>query len=159
MNRLFNTKNFYLIVALLSIFTLISAIYIEYVLGAKPCKLCLYQRIPYVVAIFICFFGYSNLKNILWIYFLSLTFLVSLLLSGYHAGIENNIFAEFSGCTANNLNITNKEDLLKSLSENTPNCKDVMFRIFGLSLATINMFISALIVIISLVIIRHEKNR
>ena len=147
MNRLLNTKNFYLIVALLSIFTLISAVYIEYVLGAKPCKLCLYQRIPYVVAIFICFFGYSNLKNILWIYFLSLTFLVSLFLSGYHAGIENNI------------NITNKEDLLKSLSENIPNCKDVMFKIFGLSLATINMFISALIVIISLVIIRHEKNR
>ena len=95
----------------------------------------------------------------MWIYFLSLTFLVSLFLSGYHAGIENNIFAEFSGCTANNLNITNKEDLLKSLSENIPNCKDVMFKIFGLSLATINMFISALIVIISLIIIRNEKNR
>ena len=159
MNRLFNTKNFYLIVALLSIFTLISAVYIEYVLDAKACKLCLYQRIPYVFAIFVCFFGYINLKNILWIYVLSLTFLSSFLLSGYHSGIENNIFADFSGCTANNLNITNKEDLLKSLSENTPNCKDVMFRIFGLSLATINMFISALIVIISLVIIRHEKNR
>ena len=106
MNRLFNTKNFYLIVALLSIFTLISAVYIEYVLDAKACKLCLYQRIPYIFAIFVCFFGYSNLKNILWIYVLSLTFLSSFLLSGYHTGIENNIFAEFSGCTANNLKIT-----------------------------------------------------
>ena len=159
MNKFLNNKNFYLAIALFSIFTLLSAVYVEYVLGAKPCKLCIYQRIPYVFAIFVCFFGYSNLKNILWIYVLSLTFLSSFLLSGYHTGIENNIFAEFSGCTANNLNITNKEDLLKSLSENTPNCKDVMFRIFGLSLATINMFISALIVIISLVIIRHEKNR
>ena len=109
--------------------------------------------------IFLCFFGYINSKNPIWIGLLSLTFLVSIILSGYHWGIESNIFPEFSGCTANNLNILDKEELLNSLSEILPNCKDVSFRIFGLSLATINFFISLLIVIISLVVIKNEKNR
>tara|TARA_Y100000590_G_scaffold375761_1_gene440920 strand:- start:44 stop:523 length:480 start_codon:yes stop_codon:yes gene_type:complete len=159
MNNFFNIKNFYFLLALLSICTLISAVYIEYAIGIKPCKLCLYQRLPYIVSIFLCFFGYINSKNPIWIGLLSLTFLVSIILSGYHWGIESNIFPEFSGCTANNLNILDKEELLNSLSEILPNCKDVSFRIFGLSLATINFFISLLIVIISLVVIKNEKNR
>ena len=159
MNNFFNIKNFYFLLALLSICTLISAVYIEYAIGIKPCKLCLYQRLPYIVSIFLCFFGYINSKNPIWIGLLSLTFLVSIILSGYHWGIESNIFPEFSGCTANNLNILDKEELLNSLSEILPNCKDVNFKIFGLSLATINFFISLLIVLISLVVIKNEKNR
>tara|TARA_B100000579_G_scaffold416291_1_gene411706 strand:+ start:69 stop:548 length:480 start_codon:yes stop_codon:yes gene_type:complete len=159
MNNFFNIKNFYFLLALLSICTLISAVYIEYAIGIKPCKLCLYQRLPYIVSIFLCFFGYINSKNPIWIGLLSLTFLVSIILSGYHWGIESNIFPEFSGCTTNNLNILDKEELLNSLSEILPNCKDVSFRIFGLSLATINFFISLLIVLISLVVIKNEKNR
>ena len=64
MNKILNAKNFYFIIALLSILTLSSAIYIEYVLNVNPCKLCLYQRIPYIISIFLCFFGYLNLKKL-----------------------------------------------------------------------------------------------
>ena len=159
MNKNLVIKNFYFIVALLSIFTLASAIYIEYVLGVKACKLCLYQRIPYMIAIFLCFFGYSNLKKPLWIYLITFNFLLSLILAGYHSGIENNLFPEFSGCTANNLNIIDKEELINSLSENLPNCKDVGFKLIGFSLATINLFISLIIFIIGLLFIKNEKNR
>ena len=159
MNKISSLKNFYFILALLSIFTLASAIYIEHVLGIKACKLCLYQRIPYMVAIFLCFFGYSNLKKPLWIYLLTLNFLLSLILAIYHSGIENNLFPEFSGCTANNLNIIDKEELINSLSENLSNCKNVSFKLLGLSLATINLFISIIIVIISILFIKNEKNR
>ena len=159
MNKNLVIKNFYFIVALLSIFTLASAIYIEYVLGVKACKLCSYQRIPYMVAIFLCFFGYSNLKKPLWIYLITFNFLLSLILAGYHSGIENNLFPEFSGCTANNLNIIDKEELINSLSENLPNCKDVGFKLIGFSLATINLFISLIIFIIGLLFIKNEKNR
>ena len=159
MNNLFSLKNFFLIVALVSIFTLISAVYIEYFLEVKPCKLCLYQRFPYLVSIFICFFGYANLKQNFCLYLLSITFLISLVLSGYHFGIENNIFPEFSGCSANNLEVTNKEELLNSLNKFIPNCKDVTFKILGFSLATINILISVLILIISIIKIKNEKNR
>ena len=159
MKNSLNIKNFYFLLALLSIFTLISAVYIQYALEIKPCRLCIYQRLPYILSIFLCFFGYINSKNLIWINLLTATFLASIILAGYHWGIENDIFPEFSGCTANNLNILDKEELLNLLSQSLPNCKDVGFRIFGLSLATINFFISLLIVIISLVVIKNEKNR
>ena len=159
MNKLLKLKNVYLLISAISIFTILSAIYIEYILGVKPCILCLYQRVPYIIAIFFCFFGYYNLKNKLWIYLLVITFLISAILSGYHVGIENNVFNEFSGCTSNNSNIVNKDELLKALKETQPNCKDVTFKLLGFSLATINLFLSIIIIILSIKIIKNEKNR
>lgn len=159
MNKLLKLKNIYLLISAISIFTLLSAVYIEYILGVKPCILCLYQRAPYIIAIFLCFFGYYNLKNKLWIYLLVITFLISAILSGYHVGIENNVFNEFSGCTSNNSNIVNKDELLKALKETQPNCKDVTFKLLGFSLATINLFLSIIIIILSIKIIKNEKNR
>jgi disulfide bond formation protein DsbB len=159
MNKLLKLKNIYLLISAISIFTLLSAVYIEYILGVKPCILCLYQRVPYIIAIFFCFFGYYNLKNKLWIYLLVITFLISAILSGYHVGIENNVFNEFSGCTSNNSNIVNKDELLKALKETQPNCKDVTFKLLGFSLATINLFLSIIIIILSIKIIKNEKNR
>jgi len=159
MNKFLTIKNFNFIVALISIFSLLSAVYIEKVLGVIPCKLCMYQRLPYMIAIFFCFLGYNYYKNLLWMYFLIITFFSSLMLAGYHVGIENGLFAEFSGCTTDNLNLVDKEKLLESLNQIIPNCKDVTFKLFGLSLATINLFISLIILIISIVLIKNEKNR
>ena len=158
MNRLINIKFFYFLIFLLSIFTIISAIYIEYVIGAKPCKLCLYQRIPYLFAIFVSFLGYYNNKRIIWVYVLLFIFLISFILSLYHVGIEQSIFPEFSGCVADTSNITDKQKLLESLNETPPNCKDVNFKIIGLSLATINVLISFGIVFFSFILIKNEKN-
>tara|TARA_B100000242_G_scaffold262914_1_gene209578 strand:- start:1279 stop:1770 length:492 start_codon:yes stop_codon:yes gene_type:complete len=159
MQKYLNNKNFYILILLLSIITLVSAVYVEYVIGAQPCILCKYQRVPYVLSIFFCFFGYYNQENKIWIYLLMATFLVSFFISGYHVGIENNIFPEFSGCSADNLKVFDKDTLIKSLSEIPPNCKDVNFRIIGLSLATINVLISIIIIIISFILINYEKNR
>ena len=150
MQRLLENRKFYLLIFFICLISLISAVYIEYIMDQKPCMLCIYQRIPYLVSIFICFFGYNYSKNSLWLY---------LLTSGYHIGIENNFFSEFSGCTNNSLDITDKSKILESLSKNMPNCKDVSFRIFGLSLATINFMISLTISVISILIIKNEKNR
>ena len=80
-------------------------------------------------------------------------------ISGYHLGIENNIFSEFSGCTSENLDIVNKKELLKNLNNFLPNCKDVNFRIFGLSLATINFIFSIALTIITIRHLFYEKNR
>ena len=158
MIKLNSIKNFYLFIAILSIITLISAIYIEYVLNAKPCKLCIYQRYPYIVAIFVSFFGYYKYKNKFILYILAVVFFVSLIISGYHLGIEKSIFSDFSGCVSLNTDTSTKEDLLNNLSEIPSNCKDVYFTIFGLSLATINVLISLIVVIISIMFIKYEKN-
>ena len=159
MKRILEIKKFYSLVLFICIISLISAVYIEYIMEQKPCKLCIYQRLPYLFAIFICFFGYNFSKNFLWIYLLIITFFISTILSGYHVGIENNIFSEFSGCTSNSLNITDKSKILESLSNNMPGCKEVNFRVFGLSLATINFMISIIISFITILIIKNEKNR
>ncbi len=159
MKRILEIKKFYSLVLFICIISLISAVYIEYIMEQKPCKLCIYQRLPYLFAIFICFFGYNFYKNFLWIYLLIITFFISTILSGYHVGIENNIFSEFSGCTSNSLNITDKSKILESLNNNMLGCKEVNFRVFGLSLATINFMISIIISSITILIIKNEKNR
>ena len=86
------------------------------------------------------------------------TFSISVLISGYHYGIENNIFEEFSGCTSNSLGIIDKLELLKSLKENIVSCKDVNFRLFGISLAGINFLLSLLIVFYSIRMLFYEEN-
>ena len=159
MGKSLTIKKFYLVILAVSIISLISAVYIEYVLNQTPCKLCLYQRIPYVIAIFIAFFGFNYSNNFFWMYLLILIFISNVVLSGYHVGIENSIFEEFSSCSNENTNITNKSDLLNSLKETMPSCKNVDFKLFGLSLATINFILSIIISVTIITILKNEKNR
>ena len=150
---------FYPLIILISIFAILSALYIEYILSVQACKLCLYQRIPYIFSIIICFFGYFFPNNKILVFLLIVIFISSLILSGYHLGIENNIFSEFSGCSNQSLNIIDKSKLLENLNSFLPNCKDVNFRIFGLSLAAINFFLSIALAAISIKYYFYEKNR
>ena len=159
MNIFVKRKNFYLLIFIFSILAIFFALYVEYYLQYKPCKLCLYQRIPYIIAIFISFVGYNYYKNDSILLLVILIFILSFLISGYHYGIEKNIFEEFSGCATNNIDIKEKTKLLKTLSENIPNsCKDVNFKLFGISLAGINSVLSLLILIYSLRTLVYEKN-
>ena len=159
MEKILTIKKFYILIFLISTISLLGAVFIENVLEQSPCRLCLYQRIPYLISIFICFFGFNYYKNFLWMYLLLILFIISAILSGYHVGIENGIFEESSGCTSENINITNKLDLLNNLKKTMPSCKNVDFKLFGLSLATINLIISLIISAISIRIIKYEKNK
>ena len=150
---------FYPIVILVSISVIGSALYVEHILSVAPCKLCLYQRIPYGISIVICFFGYFFSANKFWVHLLIINFLFSIFISGYHVGIENNLFIEFSGCVNENLNTTNKAQLLKNLNSFIPNCKNVNFTIYGLSLATINLILSIALALITIKYYFYEKNR
>ena len=159
MNYIFEIKKFYTIIFIISFFSLLIALYIEFFLGYRPCKLCIYQRIPYLVSIFLTFLGISYSKNLFWLYALLLVFFSSFILSGYHVGIEQEVFKEFSGCTGNSLNITDKNELLKLLNSEVNSCKNVDFQILGLSLATINFLLSFVIFILILKVISNEKNK
>ncbi len=157
MSIFLNKKNFYIFILIFSLSAILFALYVEHILQYKACKLCLYQRIPYLLAIFISFFGYNYSKNNKILILIIIIFSISFFISGYHYGIENNIFDEFSGCSNNSLNIINKAELLKSLNNNIPSCKDVNFKLFGISLAGINFLLSLLIVIYSLRTLFYEK--
>jgi disulfide bond formation protein DsbB len=157
------TSEFYLkIIFLFSFIALISAFFIEYILGHQPCNLCLIERIPYVLSIMIIMGIFLIKKNQKFlVVLLILTFIFSFAISFYHFGIEQGFFQESSVCGVKSLTeIITKEDLLKQLSEKTISCKDVTFRIFGLSLTSINIVVSLLIIITLLEIFKeYEKNR
>ena len=158
MNIFLNKKNFYLFILFYSFLAIFFALYIEHILGYKACKLCLYQRLPYIIAIFISFIGYNFFKNDKILILIIIIFSISFLVSGYHYGIENNIFEEFSGCAVNSLEIVDKTELLNSLNENVASCKDAIFKLFGMSLAGINFILSFLIIVYSFLTYFYEKN-
>ena len=161
---MFNLKaELYLkIIFLFSFIALISAFFIEHALGHQPCNLCLIERIPYGLSIIIIMVAFLTKKNQKFlVLLLILTFIFSFAISFYHYGIEQGFFQESSICGLKNFteSIT-KEDLLKQLSEKTISCRDVTFRIFGLSLTGINIVISLLFIITLLkVFTKYEKNK
>ena len=152
-----NIKNMFIVILSLSFFSLAAALYIEYVLGIKPCILCIYQRIPYAIALLIsvCAFFINNKKILLVI--LALTFIVSALISGYHVSIEKGFIEPIFSCTSDNINSLEKEEILKSLNNIRPNCKDVDFSLFGISLATLNLINSFVLTVVIVYILNYAK--
>ena len=150
------------IILLFSAFALISAYFIQYILGHQPCNLCLLERIPYILSIVIIIISliFKKFEKI-YLILLSLIFFSAALLSFYHFGIEQGFFKESLVCDLDKqFNSLSKEDILKELKEKTISCKDVTFRIFGLSLATINMIISLILSIINVrLFVNYEKNK
>ena len=145
-----NNKSLLLnIILFVSFVALISAFFIEYVLGHQPCNLCILERIPYVVAIVIILLNYkfSQFEK-LFLVLLIIVFLTATILSVYHFGIEQGFIEESLVCDLKNgSGVTSKEEILKQLQEQKVSCKDVTFKIFGLSLTTYNIVISILITI------------
>ena len=145
-----NSKNLLIkFIFFVSIIALVSAFFIEYVLGHQPCNLCVLERIPYLLAIIIVFLNYKFiLFEKFFILLLTIIFLVGTVLSLYHFGIEQGFIQESLVCDLKSgSNLLSKEEILKQLQEKSVNCKDVTFKIFGLSLTSYNILISLLITI------------
>tara|TARA_B100000945_G_scaffold279198_1_gene245463 strand:- start:800 stop:1273 length:474 start_codon:yes stop_codon:yes gene_type:complete len=146
---------------ILSFLSLSFAYFVEFVLGHEPCNLCKIERIPYIGAIILgslIIFINKWEKTIL--IFILLLFLFGTLTSIYHVGIEQGFFEESLLCDlSTNNEIQNTEELLKTLENTTVSCKEVTFRILGLSLATFNAVLSFFISVILLGILRkNEQN-
>ena len=156
------TNNIFLIVILAIIsLMIISALIIQYWLGHEPCRLCQYERIPYFLSMLLIikmFFIKKYERVTLLILFL--LFMSSTVLAFYHFGIEQGFFSESLACTAGDLSKTlSKEELLQQLKQNSINCKDVSFRILGLSLAAINTIFSLVLSVIFIrLFVNYEKN-
>ena len=155
-------NNLILIVILFFVsLVLILAIVIEYGLNHQPCKLCLYERIPYILSILliikILFFKkYEKIT----LFILFLIFIASAVLAFYHFGIEQDFFSESFVCKAGDLSGTlSKEQLLEQLNKYNISCKDVSIRVLGLSLATINTILSIMLSVIFLkLFLNYAKN-
>jgi disulfide bond formation protein DsbB len=147
------------IIFFISLISIISAYFIEYVFGYQPCNLCLVERIPYGLSIILIISNYFFNKNKQFIILLLiLLFAFSILISLYHFGIEQGFFEESTVCGIKDVNnVISKEEILKQLQLKTISCKDVTFRIFGLSLTTFNIVISLVIFILSIKIFKNYE--
>jgi len=141
-----------IIIFFIILLSIISALIIEHALGHKPCSLCLYERVPYFLSalLIIKIFFFKKYEKIT-LLILFLVFISSSLLAFYHFGIEQGFFSESFVCNVENQSkILSKQELLKELNKNIVSCKDMTFRILGLSLAAINTILSVVLSIIFL---------
>ena len=145
-----NNKNLLIkLIFLVSIIALVSAFFIEYILGHQACNLCILERIPYLLAVILILLNYKfNQFEKFFILLLVIVFLFGTILSLYHLGIEQGFIQESLVCDLKSgSNLLSKEEILKQLQEKDISCKDVTFKIFGLSLTSYNILISLLITI------------
>ena len=152
------TNNIFLIVILAIIsLTIISALIVQYWLGHEPCRLCLYERIPYFLSMLLIIkILFIKKYEKITLLILSLVFISSAALAFYHFGIEQGFFSESLACTTEDLSkALSKEELLEQLKQNSISCKDVSFRMLGLSLAAINTIFS---LVLSVIFIRLFMN-
>ncbi len=145
-----------------SILSLSIAYFIQYILGHKPCNLCLIERIPYLSSIILILLIFIVRRfEVLFSAIILIFFIFGAIISFYHVGIEQGFFNESLVCKLENSGANlSKEQLLKQLGNTPISCKEVTFRFLGLSLATINTIISVILSGIMINIIRnYGKNK
>ena len=155
-----NSKNIFLLAVLFSIFAILSAFFMQYVLGHAPCKLCTYQRIPYYIIILVglitLFFPkIIKLTSILLIFLLLAEFLVS----NYHTLSTYEVIS-YSGCQS--AEIPNDINQLKeALMSDTliVNCSNANLKYFGIPLSIYNSFFSLMFLIVIVFNAYKEKNQ
>lgn len=139
--------NHFIAILFVNILVILSALFIEFFLKVKPCILCIYQRYPYYIITFLSliYFLKKDLKIIL-ILLIILTSLASITLSTYHVGIETGLIEETTSCKTSLNNNLSKDAILKQLESNlASSCKEVNFKLFGFSLASINIILSLIL--------------
>ena len=147
----------------ISILVLLSAYFIEYVLNYEPCSLCLIGRIPYffVITFSLIFFFFKRFKKIV-LKLILISFISSILIAFYNFCIDQCLFNESFVCQIKILKPdVSANELLQQFENNEPkSCKNANFKIFGLSLSTINLFISLVLSVTTFKnILKNETNK
>lgn len=161
-----------LIIAIYATCVTLSAYFIEYVLGYKPCELCIIQRYPYYMIILssIALFvlksktipvnvSLSLLKRTYVGAYVAIIFscITGFSIATYHFGIENNYWQNFSGCSDRLSGIElNAKNLLENINKIEPNCSDPL-KFFGLSLSGYNIISNILIAGLVIFDLRNNK--
>jgi disulfide bond formation protein DsbB len=151
---------FFKISFLVSSIMLISAFYLEYFHGALPCDLCITQRwfhgaiIAYSLMI-IFILNKTSISKKLLLLGGTILWLLSSIAGLYHFGIEMNFWTGPDGCSSN---IDFSKDTLKYLLSKSPiKCDEVMFKIFGLSLAGWNALVSFFVFLLTSILLFYKR--
>lgn len=144
------TRNHYILLLLLSSFCLLSAYFVEYIIQLTPCPLCIYQRFPYLIFIFISIIAIASKKCTACNIYLVITLLGAIVLAGYHTGIERGIFELSSLCkplmsVTDNISV---QDFTKLLYNQTiVMCNKSALMIYNLSITEWNLLLNIILLI------------
>ncbi len=144
---------FYAVLGMGAIATALAA---EHIGGMVPCKLCLMQRVPYVVVAVLgvaLFARRENLRHfVLLLFAVALTFVVGGAIGLYQTGGEQQWWQLSQGCSADALTeaLKNGGDFAAALkAQEAVPCDKVSFSVMGLSFASINVIFSFIMAVIT----------
>ena len=155
-----NSKNIFFLAVLFSIFAILSAFFMQYVLGHTPCKLCTYQRIPYYIIILIGLITFFFPKIIkLTSFLLIFLLLAEFLVSNYHTLSTYEVIS-YSGCQSAEIP-SDINQLKEALMSDTlaVNCSNANLKYFGIPLSIYNSFFSLMFLIVIVFNAYKEKNQ
>ncbi len=139
-------------IALVGLGALATAFTAEYAFGLQPCVLCVYQRVPYAVALGLGLLGLVILRPAilqpLLVLAAGLAFLAGAGIAGFHVGVEQHWWAGTPSCATpgfdTNLSL---KDLQRQLDEaaSFAACDEVPWSLFGISMAGYNLLASLIL--------------
>lgn len=142
------TRNGWLIVATFgSLAMILGAWGFEYIGGYPPCKMCYWQRWPHMAAVVI---GVVALLGLPWLAWLgALAAATTAGIGIYHTGVERDWWEGPQSCTGGGLDMGSMSgaDLLAVTGPKLVMCDEVAWAMFGLSMASWNAIISAVLVL------------
>jgi len=140
------------IVLAASIMMLGGALLFQYVGGLQPCILCIYQRIPYAIAIALSLTALAlagrpegvKLSQML-VYACAALFIAGMIVAAFHVGVEQHWWHGLPECGKTGTPQTLEE--LRAMLESQPvvPCDVVTWSLFGISMAGYNVIVSALL--------------
>lgn len=158
---LFTPSGLFATVVFLSFFAMAAALTSQYFFGLAPCPLCLYQRIPYLLAIFIGLIGYvldkkgtvKGRKAALGL--MGLTFLANTVIAAFHTGVERKWWKGLEGCSAPDMSGSLEDVLARIKAAPTVRCDEIPWAdpFFGLSMANFNTIVCFGIFIYCLIVL------
>jgi disulfide bond formation protein DsbB len=153
-------KNSEYFLIIISFCILISTLLIEYVFDFPPCKLCIYQRIPYVLIIILgitlVFLG----KKKEFLFSFIVLQIVNFVIASFHSLVERGVVEYEMNCTSTGADIQTIEEL-RIFLEKVPitKCNEILFSIMGLSLANFNLIVSILLIIWTCDILKLDEQK
>ncbi len=155
-------KTFFFIntVLFLSIFSLLFVFILQYEYGILPCKICIWQRWPHILNIFVVLIIISSSSIPIYIMVLGLiNMFLAFILALYHYGLEQDLWDNVFSCSGEiKFNDLSAEEILKNLN-NTPikNCEIEAWNFLNLSLTGWNLILTLFLSLIWFLLIYYQK--
>ena len=154
-------KNPYILLLLLSSSGLAFAYIVEYMMGLPACPLCIYQRFPYLILIFLSIISISGQNGLNKYYIATVAF--AIFLASYHTGVERGIF-EMSGFCTPLVKVSKAmsiSDFTAMLYNSGPiaKCNTPALVIFGLSMTEWNLLFNLFLLTVFIKYRNYRSNK